>query len=177
MQTHIRDEFEDWSLGFPVLLKNVPMAQVRGDVAPQVNAHDFQHAVLWLLAHRPEPLSGRQVRFIRQWMQKTLADFAQLVGMTSHQSVMKWEAKENQPTGMHKSTEILLRCRILEALPEEVWERFEANERGREGFIHRIEGVSAFDRNAERTVVELDAGDCGRVGENDLFLCDDQPRA
>jgi DNA-binding transcriptional regulator YiaG len=157
MDTFIEEEFEDWSLGFPVLFRNVPMARVRGDVAPRINSHDFQHAVLWLLANRPAPLSGRQVRFARRWMQKTLADFAALCGMTSYQSVMKWEAKEHEPTGMHKSTEILLRCRILEALPDEVWERFEAEEGGRLGFVHRLEGVSNFERDAEPTMIELDA--------------------
>ncbi len=174
METYTDDEFEDWSLGFPVLLRNVPMAEVRGDKAPRINSRDFQHAVLWLLAHRPAPLTGRQVRFVRQWMQRTLADFAELVGMKSHQSVMKWEAKEHEPTGMHKSTEILLRCRILEELPEEVWERFDADEGGKAGFVHRIEGVSSFDRDAEPVTVELDAG---KWCAHDEHLHEDRPRA
>src|SRR5690554_2306050 len=137
------------------MLTNVPMVKVRGDVAPNINANDFRDAVLWLLAHSPNSLTGSQVRYVRLWMQKTLREFAEVVGMTSHQSVMKWEAKEHEATGMHKSTEILLRCRILESLPLEIWEQFEADEPGRLGFIHRLEGVSNFDRNAEPTRIEI----------------------
>lgn len=172
MEVHIEDEFEDWSLGFPVLLRNVPMAHVRGDVAPRVNSREFQHAVLWLLAHRTAPLTGRQVRYVRHWMQETLADFAELVGMKSHQSVMKWEAKEHEPTGMHKSTEVLLRCRILEALPEDVWKRFDADEGGKASFVHRIEGVSSFERDAEPMTIELDAGEFEATRTSD----DERPR-
>jgi DNA-binding transcriptional regulator YiaG len=157
METHIEETYEDWSLGFPVVLHNVPLAHVRGDMALNINANEYQRIVLWLLAHRSTRLTGLQVRFVRHWMENTLADFAELVGMTSHQSVMKWEAKGHELTGMHKSTEVLLRCRILEALDESIWRRFGANEPGKAGFVHRMEGVSSFGNGVEPTAIELEA--------------------
>jgi hypothetical protein len=99
-------------------------------------------------------------------MEKTLTDFAELVGMTSHQSVMKWEAKGHELTGMHKSTEVLLRCRILEALDESIWRRFGADEPGKAGFVHRMEGVSSFESGAEPTVIELEAAHPAADGEH-----------
>ncbi len=159
MQRKTESEYITRLPGFPVLIRNAPFRRVRGDWALDLSPDRLRQAVLWALAHKPAPLTGSEVRYVRHWMELPLRDFAELCAMTSHQSVMKWESKEDQPTGMHRSTEILLRCRILEALPEEVWERFEVqSERGREGFVHRLEALSDFESDADPVMIELVTG-------------------
>lgn len=148
---HVTHQF-----GFPVRIRNAPFRKFRDEWALDLSPKQLRHAVLWALAHKPAPLTGDEVRYVRQWMERPLRDFAELCAMTSHQSVMKWESKGDQPTGMHRSTEILLRCRILEALPEEVWERFEVHgEAGRDGFVHRLEAVSDFAVDSQPVMIEL----------------------
>lgn len=160
--TKTEPEYVTHQFGFPVRIRNAPFRKFRDEWALDLSPKQLRHAVLWALAHKPAPLTGREVRYVRQWMEKPLRDFAELCAMTSHQSVMKWESKGDQLTGMHRSTEILLRCRILEALPQEVWERFDVQEEaGREGFVHRLEAVSDFDADGEPVMIELmhDEGD------------------
>lgn len=122
MERKIAERYVDTSLGFPVTLVDVPMKSVRGEWIPDLPLNEFQQVVLWMLAHMDAPLSGRQVRFVRHWMEKTQQEFADMHDV-SHVAVSKWEAKGEQPTAMTKATEVLLRLNILTELPEEVWDR------------------------------------------------------
>ncbi len=124
MKHKIAKELIDQSLGFPVLLKSVPMKNVRGEWLPDLPLNEFQRVVLWILAHKASPLTGKQVRFIRHWLEKTQKEFAAMHDVT-HAAVSKWEAKKHDPTGMSKPTEILLRLNVLTALPRELWQRLD----------------------------------------------------
>lgn len=147
MKRKIEEAFLDKSLGFPVLLTSVPMRKVRGEWVLDLPLNEFQQVVLWLLAHRSTALTGKQVRFVRHWMQLTQREFADLHDV-SHACVSKWEAKEHQPTGMAKPSEILLRLNILTALPAELWERLDGpnSEDDKPSSLRRLlEEVSHFE--------------------------------
>lgn len=122
MEGKVAENYVDESLGFPVTLLNVPMKKVRGEWLPDLPLNEFQQVVLWMLAHRPVALSGKQVRFARHWMEKTQQDFADMLDVT-HAAVSKWETKGHEPTGMAKPTEVLLRLNLLTELPDEIWQR------------------------------------------------------
>lgn len=159
MERKIRDEWVVHMLGFPVHLKNVPLFKFRGEWEPDINWNELQLVVLWALAHKPSPLTGDQVRFVRGHMQMTLKEFAALCAVGSHPTVMNWEKKGDKPTGMHKSTEILLRARVLESLPDEMWQRFAAPKSSpRELFSRRLHEVSDFENQREIAPLFVVAG-------------------
>ena len=154
---------KDWvvhALGFPVRLQNVPLFKFRGEWEPDINWNELQHVVLWALAHKPSPLTGGQVRFVRRFMKMTLKEFAALCAVGSHPTVMNWEKKSDQATGMHKSTENLLRARILEALPDELWERFGGESQNpRKTFSRHLHEVSEFESQREQLPLSVLAED------------------
>lgn len=120
MERKIEQQYVEESLGFPVMLLNVPMKRVRGEWLPDIPLNEFQRVVVWMLAHMQVSMTGKQLRFVRHWMEKTQQDFAKMLDV-SHAAVSKWEHKGQKPTGMNKPTEVLLRINMLTELPDEVW--------------------------------------------------------
>ena len=99
-------------LGFPIRLINVPMKKVFGEWVIDINFNIFQIAVLNSLARKPTPLSGGELRFIIDYLEMSIRDFAKLFGVT-HAAVLKWEKEESR---MNPSTEVCLRLYILNHL-------------------------------------------------------------
>ena len=156
MKRKIEETYVTEALGFPITLRNVSMRQFRGDWVPEINWDRLQEVVMLALAHKPVPLSGNEVRFVRHFLGLTLKDFAHTCGMSSHQSVMNWESKEDKPTGMRKSTEILLRARILQALPEKLWDRIETTDSSpKESFSQRLHELSEFDTSHDSVTLSI----------------------
>ncbi len=52
-------------LGFPIVLKNVPMIELRGVWTLDVDLNILQKAASLALAHHLTDLTGNQVRYIR----------------------------------------------------------------------------------------------------------------
>lgn len=102
-------------LGFPVLLLNVPMVEVRGIWTPDIDYNLLQKVVLRVLAHQQAPLTGHQVHFIRSWMTLTQEEFGKLFGV-SHSAVVKWEKAKGSPAKILLTTERDIRMHILDLL-------------------------------------------------------------
>jgi len=117
--TTTRKTLLDHRFGFPVLLVDVPVRTMRGHEVVDVNANLLQGAVLAMLARKPAPLTGAEVRFIRLALGHTLSDFGGLLGV-SHAAVIKWEGQGEAPTKMARGTEFLLRYLATEHVPEPV---------------------------------------------------------
>ena len=115
MKTRILKTFIDTAYGFPVKLSNVKLMAVGDDWAPIINYRDLDARVLGVLSHLHRPLTGAEVRFVRQHHRLTQADFAAHFGV-SHVAVHKWEKRGAQPTGMAWSTEKDLRLFIASGL-------------------------------------------------------------
>jgi DNA-binding transcriptional regulator YiaG len=107
-----RDSFIYEGLGFPIRLINVPMRKVLGEWAIDINFDTLQIVVLEMLARKPTPLSGHELRFIIDYLEMSTRDFAKLFGVT-HAAVQKWEKEESK---MNPSTEVYLRLYILDHL-------------------------------------------------------------
>ncbi len=107
--------FEYHGFGFPVVLSNVPMVQVRGVWTPDVNFNELEKKLLAALACKPVRLTGNEVRFIRHSLSMTLEQFAERFGVT-HPAVLKWEAAKNRPTKMTWAVEKDIRLEILSSL-------------------------------------------------------------
>lgn len=156
MERRTEETYVTEALGFPIIIKNVELRRFHDDWVPEVDWDNLQQAVLLAMAQKPAPLSGNEVRFVRHYMGKTLKEFAHHCGLKSHQAVMRWESKEDDPTGMRKSTEIVLRIRILEALPDEVWERIDScQDSFREHLSSLMSDISQFEKGHQSVPIEL----------------------
>lgn len=96
-------------LGFPVLLVNARMVEVRGERVPDVNLRHLQEAAFRLLVAKPGRLSGSEVRFIRKYLRMRQADLAKVLNMANHSVVSQWESRGDDPAGMDYNTEVVLR--------------------------------------------------------------------
>ena len=113
-------------LGFPIRLVNVPMKKVFGEWVIDINFNVLQTTTLNLLARKPTHLSGGELRFIKDYLELSIRDFAKLFGVT-HAIVLKWEKEESK---MNPSIEVCLRLYILNHLKvtgNDVLENFNNN--------------------------------------------------
>lgn len=111
----VEKEYVYEGLGFPVVLRNVPMIELRGIWAVDVDLNLLQKVVLLALAHHPSDLSGNQIRFIRSWLDLTQSEFGKLFGVT-HPAVVKWEKTANKGSKMNLTTQRDLRLWLLDHL-------------------------------------------------------------
>ena len=102
-------------LGFPIILRKVPMVELRGIWTPDIDLNVLQKVVLLALAHHPVDLTGNQIRFIRTWLGLTQSDFGKLFGVT-HVAIVKWEKTGNTASKMNLSTQRDLRLYLLDQL-------------------------------------------------------------
>jgi DNA-binding transcriptional regulator YiaG len=96
-------------LGFPILLVDPVMLEVRGQQVPDVNIRDLQATVFRQLIAKAGRLTGAEVRFIRKYLRLRQADLAKVLNMANHSVVSQWESREDEFTGMEYNTEVLLR--------------------------------------------------------------------
>lgn len=102
-------------LGFPIILVDVTLVKVRDTWTPAVDYNRLQKTVLLALSHKPFPLSGHEVHFIRAYFEMTLEAFGKNFGMT-HVAVLNWEKAKSKPAKINPAVELLLRLFILEKL-------------------------------------------------------------
>ena len=113
----IQKHFIDYGCGFPVILKNVPMIQVRGVWTPDINYAELHKAVLHALANKPVRLTGNEIKFIRHYFEWTLTQFGEYFDV-SHPAVLKWEAAGDDVPPIKWSIERDIRLFILDRLKE-----------------------------------------------------------
>lgn len=77
-------------LGFPIVLINVPMKQVFGKWAMDINFNKLQEVVLFQLLHKPTLLNGDEIKFVRKFLNMTTTEFGKIFGV-SHVAIMNWE--------------------------------------------------------------------------------------
>lgn len=115
MKKKIAAQFEYDGLGFPILLLNFPITEVRGIQVPDIDYNVLQRNVLLVLCQKPLPLTGNEVRFIRQYLQMTYTEFANRFGVT-HASVIHWEKSKDFFAKITPTTELCIRLCILDVL-------------------------------------------------------------
>lgn len=115
MKKKLAKEYEYDGLGFPILLMNFPVITVRGVEVPDIDYNDLQKKVLLTLSSKPFPLTGSEIRFIRQYFQMTYVEFANKFGVT-HAGVINWEKLKNHSAKITPTTELCIRLEILDYL-------------------------------------------------------------
>ena len=113
----IEKEFIDNGFGFPVLIHDVEMIQIRGEWLPKINYAKLANNVIKELVIKKSRLTGNELRFIRLKFEMNLEDFGKRF-YVSHQAVMKWENTKNSPTKMNWATEKDIRLFIYNKLTD-----------------------------------------------------------
>ena len=103
--------------GFPVTVYNAPMRKVFGEWSLDVNLNELNRAVAEELVRAKGPLTGYELRFIRDLMGLTLADLGKRLGVT-HATVLSWEKRETGTTGMKRGMESYLRILLQREFPD-----------------------------------------------------------
>src|ERR1700730_12235996 len=96
-------------LGIPVKLINVPMKKMLGEWFIDLNMEALQRVVLEALIHKPFSLTGAELRYIRNYMEMSCADFGKTFGV-SHVAVVKWE---NEKNGISPALELYIRLHMM----------------------------------------------------------------
>ena len=117
MKKKVEKEYIYWGLGFPIVMSNVPMIEVRGTWTPDINYQALQKIVLLGLSHKSGPLTGAEVSFIRKFFGLTCQKFGKLFGV-SHAAVLKWEKHSQENASIQIMTEKAIRLYILDHLLE-----------------------------------------------------------
>lgn len=102
-------------LGFPILLYNAPMIELRNVWTLDIDMNILQKVVLLALAHHPYDMTGNQIKFVRNWLELTQVEFGKLFGVT-HPAVVKWEKSGNKGSRMNLTTQRDLRLWLLDHL-------------------------------------------------------------
>lgn len=98
--------------GFPVVLNGVPVKMIRGNLEPIINYKTLGSEVVEALCQKETPLTGNQVKFIRQYFELSLRDFAKLFGL-SHPAVLKWEKHADDFADISPAIEKALRLEAV----------------------------------------------------------------
>ena len=99
-------------LGFPVVLKNVPVIKMQGKEVLDINFNTLQKAVLLILCRKDTTLTGNEIKFIRKYFEMTLTEFGMKFGY-SHAAVLKWEKYGNDFAKMEPTTDVCIRLFIF----------------------------------------------------------------
>jgi putative transcriptional regulator len=99
--------------GFPVIIKNARVRKTsRGDEVVDVDFKRLESVLFIAIAEKPARLSGAEIKFLRNHMELTQAEFADLIGI-ERSSVAKWEKKDLKSSGMSAPAEFAVRFHAL----------------------------------------------------------------
>lgn len=99
--------------GFPVIFDELPAVKIRGELIPDVDFDKYAKPLIEdICARQDMPLSGNQIKFIRNYFGMSLREFAKMLNVT-HQSVMRWEDRANATAKIDVHTELVLRLLVL----------------------------------------------------------------
>lgn len=96
-------------LGFPIELIDVPMKKLLGEWVIDIDMNKLQIFVFKALIHKPSRLSGKEIKFMRKFLNMTTTELGKKLGVT-HAAVVKWEKEQ---TKINPSQEIYLRMFFL----------------------------------------------------------------
>ncbi len=107
-----KETFIFHGLGFPIQLIDCPMKKVIGEWVIDINLNALQLFIFKGLIHKPSPLEGKEVRFMRKFMGLTTVDFGKMLGVT-HAAVVKWEKEQ---VNMSLVQDVYIRMLFIEML-------------------------------------------------------------
>ncbi|MBS0620665.1 MAG: hypothetical protein JSS61_04315 [Verrucomicrobia bacterium] len=82
-------------LGFPIELIDAPMKKVFGQWVIDIDMNELQLFVFRGLIHKPHPLTGKEMRFMRKFLELSTTQLGEYLGV-SHATVVKWEQEHTK---------------------------------------------------------------------------------
>lgn len=158
MKRKVQKKFIYEGFGFPIVLINVPMMKVMGVWTPQINYNKLQRNLLIALAHKPFPLTGNEMRFIRKYFEMNMEVFGKIFGVT-HVAVSKWESKGNKIAKIGPTTEFCIRLFVVDSLKvkdkefRQVYREVNVQNLVRQQKIRKSEKPLAFDAQKEHIAI------------------------
>jgi len=101
-------------LGFPITLVDVPIKIIGGEEVLDINLYKLQTLVLRSLIYKPTPLTGKQLRFIRKFLEISTVDFAKKFGVT-HPTILQWEKEQSK---INPTAEFCIRLYALQHIQD-----------------------------------------------------------
>lgn len=98
--------------GIPVKLVNVSMKKAAGVWCIDINMSKLMRVVLETVIRKPSALTGDELRYIRKYLEMTMAEFGKEFGV-SHVAVLKWEGGQNR---ISSPLELCIRLYVLNSL-------------------------------------------------------------
>lgn len=89
-------------LGFPIELIDTPMKKVFGEWVIDIDMNELQLFVFKGLIHKPYPLTGKEIRFMRKFLGMTTTLFGENLGVT-HATILKWEKEQAKISPMQET--------------------------------------------------------------------------
>jgi DNA-binding transcriptional regulator YiaG len=101
-------------LGFPIELVDTPMKKVFGEWVIDIDMNDLQLFVFKGLIHKPYPLTGKEIRFMRKFLEMSTTEFGKKLAV-SHATIVKWEKQQAKISPIQES---YIRMFLFECLKE-----------------------------------------------------------
>jgi DNA-binding transcriptional regulator YiaG len=99
-------------LGFPIELIDAPMKKVFGEWIIDIDMDELQLFVFKGLIHKPHPLTGRELRFMRKFLRISTTELGEDLGV-SHAAIVKWEKEQSS---IAPAQELYIRMFLLKCL-------------------------------------------------------------
>jgi DNA-binding transcriptional regulator YiaG len=99
-------------LGFPVELIDCPMKKIHDEWVLDINMAALQRFVFQGLIHKPYPLTGKEIRFMRKFLGLSTTEFGDKLGV-SHATVVKWENEQSKIAPAQESYIRLFLCELF----------------------------------------------------------------
>jgi DNA-binding transcriptional regulator YiaG len=97
-----RETFIYEGLGFPIELIDTPMKKVFDEWIIDVDMNALQVLIFKGLVHKPYPLTGKEIRFMRKFLELSTTEFGKKLGI-SHATIVKWEKEQAKISPMQES--------------------------------------------------------------------------
>jgi DNA-binding transcriptional regulator YiaG len=145
MKGRKKETFVYKGLGFPILLVDVPMRKRVGEWTLDIDFDQLEKCALLMLVEKPAQLTGKEIRFIRHYLNMSTHKFADILGVT-HVAILNWEKDGKK---MNVGTEYILRLYVLNHLKV-------TDKEFRSKYL-KLDPKSIAKRQAESPPLEIDA--------------------
>lgn len=119
------DSYEYNGLGFPVILRDVPIVEDRGYEYPLINYKDVMNKAAYNLVIKHESLDGARLKFLRRFIGLSLDQMAELTGV-SKSTLHKWEKTAGKPLDISGEKLRLIFMRVRDVISKEISEKLDS---------------------------------------------------
>ncbi len=107
-----RETFIYEGLGFPIELIDTPMKHIFGEWVIDIDMNALQLFVFNGLIHKPYPLTGKELRFMRKFLEMSTTELGKKLEV-SHATIVKWEKQQAKISPLQESYIRMVLCECL----------------------------------------------------------------